>query len=421
MARNVVIEAYEKLTAEGYVYKKNGSGTYISEGVIFRKPEQKINTYNCSIVPPKPRTSVSFRTGIPDLTRIPIKKWGQIYHKIALDMKPHQMDYQNALGDESLRTTLAKYLNRVRGTAISPQNILLTNGAAQSFNLLCQFILNKEYALVENPLSNGILHTLKSNGVKIKAIQVDAHGMVTSNLPPDAPKLIFTTPSHQFPTGGILPASRRFELINYARCKNAYIVEDDYDSEFRFDGDPVESLQSMGPDRVIYVGSFSKTFMPALRIGYMVLPNEVMDKMYEAKFVSDIHSPILEQLTLAQFIESGSFERHIHQMRKYYCRKRNLLMNSLRNTFGEKVSVIGANAGLHFVALFEDVIFNEKILHEIKQAGIEIDTVSKHLLNPSNDSPYNNTLIFGYGNIPMNKIEYGIDLLSSVLQNINRK
>jgi len=330
VARNVVIEGYEQLLAEGYVYSKNGSGTYISEGVAISEVEHKSDIPQKPVVLSKPPVSVSFRTGIPDLALIPIKKWAQIYHKIALDIEPHQMDYQNTFGDDSLRVILAQYLNRVRGTNTRPENILITNGAAQSFNLLCQLISKNEYVLVENPLSYGLLHTFENNGVTMRPIRLDQDGMVTAELPSDSPKLIFTTPSHQFPMGSILTASRRIELIHYANRNHAYIVEDDYDSEFRFDGNPIESMHYLAPDRVIYVGTFSKTLMPAMRIGYMVLPDELCERMCEAKFVSDIHSPVLEQLTLAQFIESGAFELHIRKMLKVYQKKRNHLISCLK-------------------------------------------------------------------------------------------
>lgn len=415
VARNVVIEAYEQLIAEGYVYSKNGSGTYISEGVFMSDLERNV------CIPQKPAkisktaVSVSFRTGIPDLALIPMKKWAQFYHKIALDIEPYQLDYQNTFGDDSLRIILAQYLNRVRGTNTRPENILITNGAAQSFNLLCQLISQNEYALVENPLSYGLLHTLEKNGVTMRPIRIDKDGMVTAELPPDPPKLIFTTPSHQFPMGSILTASRRIELIHYANHNHAYIVEDDYDSEFRFDGNPIESMQYLAPDRVIYVGTFSKTLMPALRIGYMVLPDELCERMLEAKFVSDIHSTVLEQLTLAHFIDSGAFELHIRKMQKVYQKKRNRLISCLKRTFGDRVYVFGAAAGLHCVCSFLGVKFDSKLLQKIQQSGIEISSIDKHILYSTVNEEYDNMLIFGYGNTPIEKIETGIELLAEVI------
>jgi len=415
VARNVVIEGYEQLLAEGYIYSKNGSGTYISEGVAISDLQRKKWLSQKPAMLSKPPILVSFRTGIPDLELIPIKKWAQIYHKIALDIEPQKMDYQNTAGDDSLRAILAQYLNRVRGTNTRPENIIITNGAAQSFDLLCQLVLENEYALVENPLSYGLLHTLKNNGVTMRPIRLDQDGMVTAELPSEPPKLIFTTPSHQFPMGSILTASRRIELIRYASRNHAYIVEDDYDSEFRFDGNPIESMQYLSPDRVIYIGTFSKTLMPALRIGYMVLPDELYERMCDAKFVSDIHSPVLEQLTLAQFIASGAFELHIRKMQKVYQKKRNHLISCLKRTFGDRVLVFGAAAGLHFVCSFPGVKFDSSLLQKIQQAGIEISSIDKHILYSKLKEEYDNVLIFGYGNTPIERMETGIELLVEII------
>lgn len=415
VARNIVIECYEQLIAEGYAYSKNGSGTYISEGVVSHYSEQKTNVLAEAELPSKSAACVSFRTGVPDLGLIPIKKWAQIYHKIALDIDPNQLDYQNTIGDHSLRTSLAKYLNRARGTNTRPENILITNGAAQSFHLLCQLVSQNECALVENPLSYGLRHTLERNGVPMLPLYLAEVGTVPSEFPPKHPKLIFTTPSHQFPMGFILSASKRIDLVNFAKQNDAYIVEDDYDSEFRFDGKPIESMQFLSPDRVIYVGTFSKTLMPALRIGYMVLPNELRERMREAKYVSDIHSPVLEQLTLAQFIESGAFELHIRKMQKIYHRKRNYLIACLERSFGRRVSISGAAAGLHFVAAFHGVQFDSDLIYKIQQAGIEISPVDKYLLPSAMNSQYENALIFGYGNTPINKMEKGIELLADII------
>lgn len=415
VARNIVVESYEQLIAEGYVYSKSGSGTYISEGVQFQRV--KIGNIQKQKNDKKYQSTniISFRTGIPDLGEIPIKKWAQMYHNIALDIKSFQMDYQNSFGDYELRTQISLYLNRARGACTYPENILITNGAAQSFSLLCQLVPSDCYALVENPLSYGILHTLESNHVQIRPMRLDEHGMVTSELPDNPPRLIFTTPSHQFPTGVILPAGRRIEMIRYAEKHNTYIVEDDYDSEFRFDGNPIQSMQYLDPERVIYVGTFSKTLMPALRIGYMVLPNSLCKQMKDAKFVADLHSPTLEQLTLAKFIENGIFEYHIRKMRKLYLKKRNHLICCLNRTFGNHVTISGAEAGLHFVVSFDNTCFDNTLMHKIENKGIQITAINKHYLSTELCTPYDHSLIFGYGNTKIQEMEKGIKILSSML------
>lgn len=360
IARNVVLDCYEQLMAEGYVYSKSGSGTYVCEGVKFQ--QVKIKTKSHLNKSANGIEKISFRTGIPDLDNIPINKWAQVYKESILNIEVTQMDYQNSFGSCALRSELSRYLERVRGVCTSPHNILITNGAAQAFSLLCQLVEDHEYVLVENPLSYGILHTLDSNHVKMKPIRVDEYGMVTSELPKQPPKLIFTTPSHQFPTGVVIPINRRIEMIKYAQKHDTYIVEDDYDSEFRFYGNPIQSMQYLDPEKVIYVGTFSKTLMPALRIGYMVLPDKLLGKIENIKYVADLHSPNLEQIALARFIEIGLFDRHVSKMRRLYLEKRNYLIQCLEKEFGESVTITGAQAGMHFVATFKDVIFDKDLM-----------------------------------------------------------
>lgn len=419
VSRNVVIESYEQLMAEGYIYSRNGSGTFVCDGLEFRIDEHGERSPQPQEGKPSPKIQISFRTGIPDLTQIPIKKWAHTYQQTVLDIEPSQLDYQDALGDYSLRTQLSCYLGRARGVHTSPENIMITHGAAQSFHLLCHLIDTHEYALVENPLSYGLLHTLESNHVRTKAISLDECGIQTNKLPDVPPKLVFTTPSHQFPTGVVLPAGRRIELIRYAMKNDVYIVEDDYDSEFRFDGSPIQSMQYLDPEHVIYVGTFSKTLMPALRIGYMVLPSALRAQLREEKYVSDINSPILEQKTLARFLNEGYFEQHIRKMRKLYLKKRNHLIACLIQHFGDRVNISGAEAGLHFAAAFQGVRFGRKLMTAIRNEGLEITPMSKYCLSEENGRTCENTLIFGYGNTPLENMASGVECLARQIKLIS--
>ncbi|WP_019878605.1 PLP-dependent aminotransferase family protein [Succinispira mobilis] len=417
ISRNVIIESYEQLIAEGYAYSKNGAGTFICAGLQFQRNSSPTNITISPIKPALGSKTISFRTGIPDLENIPLKKWAHIYQQLALDSKPTHLAYQDAQGDYALRTQISRYLNRMRGACTCPENIIITNGAAQAFNLLTVLVSDIEYALLENPLSTGLLHTLKSNNLQLQPIALDAYGLKTTALPAKPPKLIFTTPSHQFPTGIILPAARRIELVKYAQQHNSFIVEDDYDSEFRFDGHPIQALQYLAPEQVIYVGTFSKTLMPALRIGYMVLPPSLTSKLVQEKYLADIHSPILEQKTLAKFIEAGHFERHLRKMRKIYLKKRNHLIKCLQDFFADQVIISGAEAGLHFIASFPDLNFEPELLRKIAQKGLEITPLSQYFF-PSKETPHcNNSLLFGYGNTSLSEITVGIERLATVIQN----
>lgn len=432
VSRNVVIESYDQLFAEGYISTRNGSGTYVNDGILFSK-EYALNNNDKMIeknIPSCPENAedkntadkkmISFRTGIPDLSSVPIKKWAQIYKEVSLSASPAQMDYQNSSGEYELRYQLAHYLYIMRGVDTKPENIIITNGAAQAFSLLCRLVPKNQCALVENPLSYGILHTLKSNNVEMYPVPVDEYGMMTCRLPKTvSPRLIFTTPSHQFPTGVILPVKRRIEMIQYARMNNSYIIEDDYDSEFRFMGNPIQSMQSLDPSRVIYVGTFSKTFMPSLRMGYMILPDELCTLMKSAKYIDDLHSPSLEQLTMAKFIEEGFFALHIKKMKSIYFKRRNFLIKCLSETFKDTVTISGAEAGMHLIVSFKNIIFDKNLMDKIKNNNIEITPVNKHYINDTNSSetksPYDNCLIFGYGNTDFHSIETGVKLLYEII------
>ncbi|WP_294378347.1 PLP-dependent aminotransferase family protein, partial [uncultured Clostridium sp.] len=224
--------------------------------------------------------------------------------------------------------------------------------------------------------------------------------------------MIFITPSHQFPTGVVLPINRRIELIKYARENDIYIVEDDYDSEFRFEGSPIESMQSLDPDHVIYVGTFSKIFMPSLRMGYIVLPDNILNKTRDIKYVADLHSPILEQLTMAEFIKQGLLDKHIKKMRNLYLKKRNQIIKCLKHYFEDEVSISGMQAGMHFIGTFKGIHFNTATMNKIYDAGIEITPLRKYYVQNEYEENLNSfisqSLVFGYGNTDVDKIENGI-------------
>lgn len=417
VSRNSIIEAYEQLIAEGYLYTKQSSGTYVTKGIIyeddlksnyFKEKNKKTNS--------KSEAMINFRTGIPDLSSVPIKKWGQIYKNITLSAREENIDYQDPAGVYELRYELAKYLRRVRGVNATADNIIITSGAAQSFSLLSQLVQQNEYALVENPLSLGLLNTIRNKKVKIKSIPVDDYGINTSLLPKSPPKLIFTTPSHQFPTGVVLPIKRRIEITKYARLHNAFIVEDDYDSEFRFKGIPIQSMQALDTEHVIYVGTFSKIFMPSLRMGYMVLPNCLYKKMKKAKYIDDIHSPILEQLTMAEFIKEGHLDLHIKKMKKVYLKKRNVLIKALNKVFRDKVIVSGIESGMHLIAFFQGLDFSEDLMRKIEEKNIKITPLKKYYISSKNQNmQHNNALIFGYGNMKIELIEKAVEELNKAI------
>jgi len=421
ISRNVVLDAYNQLIAEGYLYSKDRSGLFVSKGTQLDVPQDSYFKMQNNIIglqyEPK-CNAIDFRTGIPNLAIFPKEKWGKIYRQVCMDLPVNHLDYYEPRGCYELRQQLASYLSRVRGVKCSPEQILITNGAAQGFNLLVKYFskINKK-VLVEDPLSSGITKILKYFEMNVITINVDKQGIRTDHLQEDQynninPSLIFTTPSHQFPTGGVLPINRRIQLVNYARAHNSYIVEDDYDSEFRYEGYPIASMQSLAPENIIYIGTFTKMLFPALRIGYMVIPKKLIPKMMEAKYIGDLHSPILDQLTLARFIECGLLHRHVEISRKHYSKKCKFLINKLKESFGDTINIFGHTGGIHLMVQFKTSIITDDLLIELKNKGVFIKPANEHQIK---NNTYSNCLLFGFGNTPEDKIEEGILIIKNII------
>ncbi|WP_438447815.1 PLP-dependent aminotransferase family protein [Gorillibacterium sp. sgz5001074] len=395
VSRNVVLEAYELLLAEGFVEGRAGSGTYVVEGAQLQgeggmSPAQRksmpegasavrreaISGGGASLPDPGrvaleptfgPQADgsaggpgegdgvISFRSGVPALDRFPRRQWGALLQRVCLEEADLELGYGPPAGDPELRRELALYLQRTRGVAAEPERIVVTAGAVQALQLAARLLLGPEdRVLAEGPTNGDLLTILASTGASLSQIPVDDGGMMTELLPdPEAlrPKCIYVTPSHQFPMGGILPIQRRIALIGYAARTGGYVLEDDYDSEFRYGGAPVQSLQSLAPERVIYIGTFSKILFPALRIGYAVLPRELTAPFIGLKRLTDYQTPGVEQRALARYIAGGQLARHVRRMKKLYRSRRDALTASLQERLGEAgLRFCGQPAGLHLVA-----------------------------------------------------------------------
>ncbi len=423
ISRNVILEAYESLFAEGYLEASKGSGTYVTEGLLLENYALGTETPKeplLGLLHEPNKSIIDFRTGVPSLSLFPKEKWGRLYKEICESLPAFSLDYHEPRGCYALRYELCSYLRRTRGVTCSPHEMIITTGAAQAFNLITQYFtkINPD-VIVEDPLSHGITDILEQAGMSIHPVLVDAMGLSTALLPSNlTPSLVFTTPSHQFPLGSVLPISRRIELIRYARNKGAYIVEDDYDSEFRFEGAPIQSMQSLDPDHVIYVGTFSKILCPALRMGYLILPRHLTSKISSVKYTEDIHSPVLEQLTLSKFIKEGHLDAHIRKAKKYYHAKSKLLIHALRQKFGTEVSILGHSAGIHLVASFTDITFDTDLLSRLEKNGLRLPTPEAHAMVKGR---HMHEIMIGYGNLTDEAIIEGIHILYETAKKQQKK
>lgn len=414
VSRNVILEAYDQLLAEGFLIAQRGAGTFVAEGALLAQQTKPfitnkavVNQAEASIVDKK---AINFRSGIPALSLFPRKAWARISHQLWQDSESSALGYGVPEGRIELRQTLASYLLRARGVACHPEQIIITSGATQAMMLVSRLLLSpNDIAIMEDPITHDIQTILKNSGAAIYPIPVDESGMKTSLLPDHVnPKLVFLTPSHQFPLGSTLSIQRRIQLIEYARKKHCFLIEDDYDSEFRYEGPPVNSLQGLDSERVLYIGSFSKILSPALRIGYIVLPTGLIEKCRQLKWSTDLHTPSLDQLILSRFIQEGYLERHITKMKKFYKSQRNFLIQCLQSTFSHHVKISGYSTGMHLIAEFEKIEFTQSLLLKIEQSGVKVYSVEDHTIKKGQ---YKNRLIIGYGHLQKNEIELGVTRL----------
>ncbi|XKO55424.1 PLP-dependent aminotransferase family protein [Lysinibacillus fusiformis] len=415
VSRNVILEAYDQLLAEGFLIARRGAGTFVAEGALLTQQTKPFITDKVGdLIAGK--EVINFRSGIPALNLFPRKTWAKISHQLWHDSEPSTLGYGVPEGRIELRQTLAYYLLKTRGVECHPEQIIITSGATQAMMLVSRLLLSpNDIAIMEDPITNDIQTIFKNSGATIYPIPVDELGMKTPLLPDNMdPKLVFLTPSHQFPLGSTLPIQRRIQLIEYARKNHCFLIEDDYDSEFRYEGPPVSSLQGLDPELVLYIGSFSKILSPALRIGYIVLPTQLIEKCRQLKWFTDLHTPSLDQLTLSRFIQEGYMERHITKMKKFYKSQRDFLIQCLQLTFSHKVKIFGYSTGMHLIAEFEKIEFTQNLLLKIEQFGVKVYPVEDHTIKKG---IYNNRLIIGYGHLQKNEIELGVTRLFQAINN----
>ncbi len=416
VSRNVVMEAFEMLYSEGFTTARHGSGTFVAPGTTYPAAVagQSIKAETVSMGYESPEGVINFKPGTPDLRQFPLRSWLQAVKAAYLYPVDDTMGYGQPEGRRELRRAIRDYVVAQRGVACHPDQIIITAGTTQAIGIACHLLLGRRRDVVlEDPITRDIQLIVQGQGGVIHPVTVDGNGMVIDELPTDIlPAFVYVTPSHQFPLGGTLPIQRRIALLEYAEKTGAYVIEDDYDSEFRFDGPPLSSLHGLAPERVVYIGTFSKTLSPALRTGYLILPSALISEGRGRKWHCDLHNETPTQLALASFISQGAYLRHLARMKRLYARKRLVVERSLCETFFEKVTLIGSSTGLHLAARFDGVVFTQQLLGEIEKAGVRVYPAEAHAIRPGR---LDDTLIIGYGNLDEKQIERGIRILHTVM------
>lgn len=417
VSRNTVLTAFDMLVSEGFACSKPGSGLYVSQGTAkppLPQPPVTDSIRSSLSADTIPQDMINFDSGLPALDLFPRRKWNQLVSRSFLEAPASALGYDDPQGRPELRKVLAAYLEKSRGIRCDPDRLLITSGAKQGLTLVAKCLLNQSSEVyLEDPSNLNVRRIFSYHSNLITPIPVDREGIMTAELPRGgSPTLIFVTPSHQFPMGGILSIQRRLELIRYAQQCGCFLIEDDYDSEFRYDGVPVRSLYELDDSRVIYVGTFSKVLFPSLRLGYLVLPAPLSERCREWKRLADHHSNSVSQLALMRLIDGGELDRHISRMRKLYFRRRCQLLERLEKAFPGQVTVYGEAAGMHLVAGFRDVVFSPELVRRIRDKGVYLVPVEDH---SAVKGSHRSEVILGYAQLKPEEMERGLAVLKRCL------
>jgi GntR family transcriptional regulator/MocR family aminotransferase len=423
VSRNTVNTAYARLEAEGFISIRPASGAFAVPGARLAEPPRRKPEKNASVGFPEKRNDiVDFKSGLPDGRFFPVSRWSRAMAAALRDAPPSAFGYGAPEGRPELRAAIAAYAMRYRATRCPPDGVLVAAGTTQAIGIIGRALFGqgrerRRIAVVEDPLTCDIKSILSGQGAKIVPVRVDAHGLDPGRIAPGIePALIYVTPSHQFPTGVSMSVKRRIELLDYARKSGAYVVEDDYDSEFMFRGQPPPSLQGLDPERVIYVGTFSKTLSPALRTAYVIFPPGLLKAAREAKWLSDLHNPVIDQLALARFISEGWYARHIAAMKGIYRRRRIFFSSCLEveaRRAGLRLRLLGDPCGLHLAARFPGRSFTRERLARLEADGVKVYPVSAHALRPR---AWADALILGYGSLDEEELGRGARILMESLR-----
>jgi GntR family transcriptional regulator/MocR family aminotransferase len=439
-SRNVVTLAYDQLLAEGYLQARRGSGTFVATALPrMRRAEpqrphradgprrlselakrmlaattgQRVAWQRAAQPPP-----YDFWYGRPPLADFPHDAWCRLLGRSARRATLRRLDYGSPEGLIELRQAITGYVQRARGVLCTADQVLVVSGFQQAVDLVSRVLLNGgDRVLVEEPHYRPARIAFQVLGAEVRGVPVDDDGLRVDDLPADDTRMIYVTPSHQFPTGAVLPLARRLDLLGWAARRGAYVLEDDYNGEFRYAGRAVETLQGLDQHgSVLYAGTFSKVMFPALRAGYLIVPESLVEAFVTAKALADAGGPTLLQLTLAAFIEGGHFERHIRKARMRNAARRAAMLEAIDRHLPAEVEVVGANAGLHVMLRLPQLPqrrFRE-LRHRAADLGVGVYSAAPFYLDP----PAQSALLLGYASLAEAEIREGMRRLGQAFEGL---
>ena len=417
LSRGLVQDCYAQLQAEGYLETRVGSATRVAAGAVTPPATPQATPVPPPVPPPgRPPLAVDFLSGVPDLANFPRGDWVWALREAGKTAPNAAFDYGGPRGSPVLREVLAAYLRRVRAAAADPDHMVICTGFAQGLNLVLQVLARAGVRQVgfEDP---GYTSTMAAAalraGVEAIPIPVDESGIDVSALARTNARAVVVTPAHQWPTGVVLAPQRRLELAAWAASRDATIIEDDYDAEFRYDREPVGALQGLAADRVAALGTVSKSLAPAVRLGWVVCPPALAEAIADEKALQDRGSPVLDQLALATLLEAGRYDRHLRRMRAIYAQRRTALVAALAQ-HAPAVTVTGLAAGFHAVAHLPEGASEQWVVSRARDRSVGLYGMSTHR---STGAAQPAQLVLGFGNLGERAIGEGIatvgDLLSA--------
>ncbi|WP_214327716.1 MocR-like pyridoxine biosynthesis transcription factor PdxR [Nonomuraea sediminis] len=390
VSRGVVVEAYEQLVAEGFLVSRVGSGTHVARALEPAPPRP--------VVEPGDETECPYyghRPTSPDLSGFPRQRWMASVRHVLTTLPSDAFDYADPAGVYELREELAGYLRRVRAADVRPENLVIVGGVAQALSLVLAVLGAGLKLAIEDPTSVRQVPLLRRSGAELVPVPVDGEGLRVDRLP--AAGAVLVTPAHQYPTGVVLSPRRRTALVEWAHAHDAFVLEDDYDAEFRFDRDPVGCLQGLAPDRVILAGSTSKSLAPGLRLGWVVAPADLAAQLQRARAEFDLGSPVIDQYALAHFMHTGGYDRHLRRMRREYRIRRDVLVRALAEHLPE-VRVRGIQAGLHACLELPASWDENTVVAAARDLGLPAEAVG-----PMRYAPGPPAIVVGFARMPAHR------------------